>query len=303
MIREFYTAFHPTVEKGARRASRPQRPERILGTDPKSGKQVSARIGRYGPIVQIGSADDEEKPRYASMKKDQLIATITLDEALALFELPRTLGELDGKEVVVSIGRYGPYIRYDGKIHLAAQKGRPLPVTLERAVELIHEKRVPPRHRKEPIKVFDAEPEIKVLNGRYGPYIASGGKTTASRKIPTRQRSRWNRSGTSWRNPKIKVRNRKRTRYDREAVPGRYSLSHNGTPRPRRCQLMPAQVIRHTGPRRTHRILAFGPVGGTNFAVLFEVLECIDHADDFIDTAPQWQVVDDHMPYDTAPCR
>ena len=120
MIREFYTAFHPTVEKALEELPDRSGRERILGTDPKSGKQVSARIGRYGPIVQIGSADDEEKPRYASMKKDQLIATITLDEALALFELPRTLGELDGKEVVVSIGRYGPYIR------LAAQKGRPL---------------------------------------------------------------------------------------------------------------------------------------------------------------------------------
>ena len=150
--------------------------ERILGTDPKSGKQVSARIGRYGPIVQIGSADDKEKPRYASMKKDQLIATITLDEALALFELPRTLGELDGKEVVVSIGRYGPYIRYDGKFTSLPRKDDPYSVTLERAVELIHEKESAAKASKEPIKVFDVEPEIKVLNGRYGPYIASGGK-------------------------------------------------------------------------------------------------------------------------------
>ena len=110
------------------------------------------------------------------MKNDQLIATITLDEALALFELPRTLGELDGKEVVVSIGRYGPYIRYDGKFTSLPRKDDPYSVTLERAVELIHEKESAAKASKEPIKVFDAEPEIKVLNGRYGPYIASGGK-------------------------------------------------------------------------------------------------------------------------------
>ena len=176
MIREFYTAFHPTVEKALEELPDRSGRERILGTDPKSGKQVSARIGRYGPIVQIGSADDEEKPRYASMKKDQLIATITLDEALALFELPRTLGELDGKEVVVSIGRYGPYIRYDGKFTSLPRKDDPYSVTLERAVELIHERESAAKASKEPIKVFDAEPEIKVLNGRYGPYIASGGK-------------------------------------------------------------------------------------------------------------------------------
>ena len=176
MIREFYTAFHPTVEKALEELPDRSGRERILGMDPKSGKQVSARIGRYGPIVQIGSADDEEKPRYASMKKDQLIATITLDEALALFELPRTLGELDGKEVVVSIGRYGPYIRYDGKFTSLPRKDDPYSVTLERAVELIHEKESAAKASKEPIKVFDAEPEIKVLNGRYGPYIASGGK-------------------------------------------------------------------------------------------------------------------------------
>ena len=99
-----------------------------------------------------------------------------LDEALALFELPRTLGELDGKEVVVSIGRYGPYIRYDGKFTSLPRKDDPYSVTLERAVELIHEKESAAKASKEPIKVFDAEPEIKVLNGRYGPYIASGGK-------------------------------------------------------------------------------------------------------------------------------
>lgn len=176
MIRDFYTTFHPTVEKALEEQPDRSGRERILGTDPKSGKQVSARIGRYGPIVQIGGGEEDEKPRYASLKKDQLIATITLDEALALFELPRTLGELEGKEVVVSIGRYGPYVRYDGKFTSLSKKDDPYSITLERAVELIHEKENTLKASKEPIQVFEGEQEIKVLNGRYGPYIACNGK-------------------------------------------------------------------------------------------------------------------------------
>lgn len=175
MIRDFYRSFHPTVEKALE--EQPDRSSKVrrLGADPVSGKQVSARIGRYGPIVQI-EGDEGEKPRYASMKKDQLIATITLEEALALFSLPRNLGELDGKEVVVSIGKYGPYVRYDGKFTSLGKKDDPYSITLERAAELISEKQNAAKASKEPIKVFEEDAEMKVLNGRYGPYISRNGK-------------------------------------------------------------------------------------------------------------------------------
>lgn len=175
MIRDFYASFHPTVEKAL--GEQPDRSSkvRILGIDPASGKQVSARIGRYGPIVQI-EGEEGEKPRYASLKKEQLIATITLEEALALFSLPRTLGELDGKEVVVSTGRYGPYVRYDGKFTSLGKKDDPYSITLERAAELIAEKESAAKASKEPIKVFAEDESLKILNGRYGPYISWNGK-------------------------------------------------------------------------------------------------------------------------------
>ena len=126
-------------------------------------------------MVQI-EADEGGKPRYASMKKGQLIDTITLDEALALFALPRTLGEYEGKEVVVSTGRYGPYVRYDGKFTSLPRKDDPYSITLERAIELIHEKENAAKASKEPIKVFEEDATMKVLNGRYGPYISWNGK-------------------------------------------------------------------------------------------------------------------------------
>ena len=295
------TAFHPTVEKALEELPDRSGRNAFWERTPKSGKQVSARIGRYGPIVQIGSADDEEKPRYASMKKDQLIATITLDEALALFRASAHAGRA-GRQ------RGGRINREVRPLHPLRRQNSPRcperttpTVTLERAVELIHEKESAAKASKEPIKVFDAEPEIKVLNGRYGPYIASGGKNY---RIPkdtdpatlTLEQVRDIMAKSKKKGPKPKADTIRQRGCTWKRAASRITV-HRGS---RRCQLMPAQVIRHTGPRRTHRILAFGPVGGTNFAVLFEVLECIDHADDFIDTAPQWQVVDDHMPYDTA---
>ena len=175
MLHDFYAGFHPTVEKALEEQVDRSNKSRVLGIDPQSGHQVSARIGRYGPIVQIDGAEGE-KPRYASLKKDQLIATITLEEALDLFKLPRTLGELEGKEVVVSTGRYGPYIRYDGKFTSLPRKEDPYSITLERAIELIHEKESADKAAKEPIKLFPEDTELKVLNGRYGPYIAYKGK-------------------------------------------------------------------------------------------------------------------------------
>ena len=175
MLHDFYAGFHPTVEKALEEQVDRSNKSRVLGIDPQSGHQVSARIGRYGPIVQIDGAEGE-KPRYASLKKDQLIATITLDEALDLFKLPPPLGELEGKEVVVSTGRYGPYIRYDGKFTSLPRKEDPYSITLERAIELIHEKESADKAAKEPIKLFPEDTELKVLNGRYGPYIAYKGK-------------------------------------------------------------------------------------------------------------------------------
>ena len=174
MLKDFYRAFHPTVETALQEQPDRSSQVRVIGIDPESGEQVTARIGRYGPIVQIGDANGKTKPRYASLKKGQLIATITLEEALSLFGLPRTLGEIDGKEVVVSNGRFGPYVRYDGKFTSLGKHDDPYTVTLERAIELIREKAA--KSSKEPIKIFGKDGEIKVLNGRYGPYISFDGK-------------------------------------------------------------------------------------------------------------------------------
>ncbi|MCC8034964.1 MAG: type I DNA topoisomerase [Rikenellaceae bacterium] len=171
MIGEFYNRFHPEVEAALENTD-PQKINkvRVLGTDPATGGQVSARIGRYGPIVQI--ENEGEKPRYASLRKDQLIASITLQEALELFSLPRTLGELDGGEVVVSIGRFGPYVRYDGKFTSLEKSDDPYSITLERARELIEQKKQKEKDAKTPLVTFPEEPELLVLKGRYGPYIS-----------------------------------------------------------------------------------------------------------------------------------
>ena len=173
MIGDFYTAFHPTVEHALETQTRQTNNARVLGTDPATGAQVSARIGRYGPVVQIDGVNDE-KPRFASMKKEQLIATITLGEALELFSLPRTLGEIDGKEAVVGIGKFGPYVRHDGKFTSLAKTDDPYSITLERAEQLIKEKKQ--KASKEPVRTFPEDPETNILRGPYGLYIVSKGK-------------------------------------------------------------------------------------------------------------------------------
>ena len=139
-------------------------------TDPKSGKPVSVKIGRYGPVVQIGTADDEEKPRFAQLKKEYSLETITLEEALDLFKLPRTLGELEGAVVTVGTGRFGPYIRYNNTFVSIPKNMDPMAVTLDDAEKLIREKQ--DAAAKKVIKTFDADPDMQILNGRYGPYIA-----------------------------------------------------------------------------------------------------------------------------------
>ena len=153
--------------------------ERILGTDPVSGKQVSVKIGRFGPVAQIGTAEDEEKPRFAQVKKEMSIETITLEEALELFKLPRTLGEYEGKNVVVGAGRFGPYIQNNGLYASLPKTMDPMTVTLEEAIELLQKKQEAEAQKH--IKKFEEEPELEILNGRYGPYIAYKG---SNYKIP-----------------------------------------------------------------------------------------------------------------------
>ena len=177
MIRSFYDEFHSKVDEALE--SKPVKSSQMheLGIDPKSGKPVFVKIGRFGPVAQIGGAEgDEERPRFASLKKGQLIATITLDEALALFDLPRKLGEFEDKEVVIGVGRFGPYARHDGKFVSLAKTDDPYTIELPRAIELIEQKRIKDKRMKEPIKTFAEEPGLQVLNGRYGPYIAFDGK-------------------------------------------------------------------------------------------------------------------------------
>ena len=169
-IDHFYKLFHPVVESAMALRLEHKVGERVLGTDPKSGRPVSVKIGRFGPLVQIGTPDDEEKPLFASLLKGQSMSTITLDEALKLFELPRTLGDYEGKTVVVGIGRFGPYIRHDGKYVSLPKEYTPQGVTLDEAIALIEHKREEEKQRF--IKKFDEDPELELLNGRFGPYIA-----------------------------------------------------------------------------------------------------------------------------------
>ena len=166
---KFYKVFHPVVANALSMRLEKKVGERVLGVDPKTGRPVSVKIGRYGPLVQLGLAEDEEKPQFASLLKGQSMSSITLEEALRLFELPRTLGEFEGKEVVVGVGRFGPYIRHDGKYVSLPKEFQPLSVSLDEAIELIRAKREQESRRL--IKSFDEEPELQVLNGRYGAYI------------------------------------------------------------------------------------------------------------------------------------
>lgn len=172
MIDDFYGPFHKQVEKTLE-VSDYSKGEREIGIDPESGKPVMVRMGRYGPIVQIGESDpeSEEKPRYASLLKGQHLETITLEEALELFKLPRSLGNFEDEEMVVGIGRFGPYVRHNNKFY-SLKKGidDPYEIVAERAIELINEKREQDKNRV--IKTFDDEPGLQVLNGRWGPYIS-----------------------------------------------------------------------------------------------------------------------------------
>ena len=177
VIDNFYQVFHPVVEQTAAIRTEHKVGERQLGIDPKSGKPVFVKIGRFGPVAQIGESNaekDNEKPQFATLLKGQSIETITLEEALKLFELPRTVGEYEGKVVVAAIGRFGPFIRHDGKFVSIPKDKNPISITLEEAIELIQQKREKDENRF--IKKFEEDPELEILNGRYGPYIAYKGK-------------------------------------------------------------------------------------------------------------------------------
>jgi DNA topoisomerase-1 len=169
MIHDFYYPFHAQIEDTLEHSKKVSG-ERLLGKDPSSGENLSVRIGRYGPIVQIGNSESENKPRFASLKKGQSIDTITLEEALELFKLPRTVGNYEDSEVIVSAGRFGPYVKHNSVFCSLSKTDDPMILSLERAIELITEKRQ--KEAEKIIRVFPENLDMKVLNGRYGAYIS-----------------------------------------------------------------------------------------------------------------------------------
>jgi DNA topoisomerase I len=174
MMQKFDKTFEPVVENVIQQRSEHKAGERQLGVEPQTGKPVFVKIGRFGPVVQIGSADDEEKPRFSQLPKDKSIETITLDEALELFKLPRILGDYEGSEISIGVGRFGPYVLHDKK-YVSLPKGEdPMTISLDAAIELIEEKRKQEKERH--IKAFDEDPKLELLKGRYGPYLSYDGK-------------------------------------------------------------------------------------------------------------------------------
>ena len=179
MLEDFYKKFHPEVEKTENIDRSEINTARVLGTDPKTGLKITARLGRYGPVAQLGDTEDDQKPQYASLKKGQFIETITLEEALELFKLPREVGLFEDKPMTAAVGRFGPYIKHDNKFYSLGKDDDPLEISEERAVELIRAKREADNNKI--IKQFSQNAEVKILNGRWGPYIAVGKKNI---KIP-----------------------------------------------------------------------------------------------------------------------
>jgi DNA topoisomerase-1 len=179
VLKDFYKNFHPAVESTLATKTEHKVGERQLGNDPVSGKPVSVKIGRFGPMIQIGTATDEEKPRFAQLPKGVSLETIKLSEALEMFKLPRDLGKFEGKDVSVNTGRFGPYVHF-GSMYASLPKDKnPMTLTFEEAIEVIRLKRE--AEAKKHIKSFDEEPELSILNGRFGPYIAYKG---SNYKIP-----------------------------------------------------------------------------------------------------------------------
>ncbi|MCM1483993.1 MAG: type I DNA topoisomerase [Muribaculaceae bacterium] len=169
-ITDFYDVFHPEVVRADEMRLEHKVGERVLGTDPASGRPVSVKIGRFGPVVQIGDSSDTEKPHFASLRKDQSVFDITLEEALKLFELPRTLGTFEDKDVTVAVGRFGPYVKHAGKFVSIPKDIAPTAITLEQAIELIEAKRMADAQKI--VKTFPDDADMQILNGRYGVYIS-----------------------------------------------------------------------------------------------------------------------------------
>ena len=174
MLKTFDQGFEPTVDKAMNSRNEHKAGERQLGVDPKSGKPVFVKIGRFGPVVQIGSAEDKSKPQFAQLPKEFSMSSITLSEALELFKLPREVGEYEGKTVTIGAGRFGPYVLHAGKYTSLPKGADPMTVTLDEAISLIDEKRK--QDTQKHLKIFLEDDKLEVLNGRYGPYLAYDGK-------------------------------------------------------------------------------------------------------------------------------
>lgn len=180
MIGEFYSEFHAKVETTENLERSDVQSSRELGVDPKTGRKITARLGRFGPLVQIGDEEEDgKKPLYASLRQGQFIESITLEDALELFKLPREIGEFNEKPMIVGLGRFGPYVKYDGKFVSIPKTDDPYTIEADRAIELIKAKEEADKNKF--IKTFDENPDIQVLNGRFGPYIKAGKKNV---KIP-----------------------------------------------------------------------------------------------------------------------
>ena len=173
-MKVFYQGFEPEVEKVMNARSEHKAGERELGIDPATGKPVFVKIGRFGPVVQIGTADDEDKPRFSQLPSDKSMETITLNEALELFKLPRTVGLFEGTDVVIGAGRFGPYVLHNKKYVSLPKDENPMTITLDAAINLIQKKRLQEAQRH--LKTFEEDAKMEVMNGRYGPYIAYNGK-------------------------------------------------------------------------------------------------------------------------------
>ena len=169
MIRDFYQVFHNQIVSTTENSGKFSG-EKLLGVDPATGKKVYVKVGRFGPVAQIGETDSEEKPRFAGLKKDMSIESVTLEEVLKLFDFPRSLGEYEGKEMTVAIGRFGPYVKHDSKFYSLAKTDNPALIEYDRAVAIINEKRE--KDLNNILRTFDEDPELRVLDGRFGPYIS-----------------------------------------------------------------------------------------------------------------------------------